>query len=98
VGVVRPSLHYVDRFGLLLLVTAVAAITLSLVDLESVEGSLTSQLSDVLVSVFVGATLLLALRAWGVGRQFRTFATSWWASVCWEPWRWLCSPRTRVAS
>ena len=65
---------YVDRFGLLLLVTAVAVITLSLVDLESVEASLTSQLSDVLVSVFVGATLLLALRASGVGRQFRILA------------------------
>ena len=55
--------RYVDRFGLLLLVTSVAVITLSLVDLSSNPPDLASDLGLLAVSIFVGATLLLSLRA-----------------------------------
>lgn len=65
---------YVDRFGLLLIVTAIAVVTLSLVDLREGENSVRAEVGQILVSVFVGATLLLALRASGVGRRFRILA------------------------
>ncbi|MFZ0014149.1 MAG: hypothetical protein WAL25_08550, partial [Acidimicrobiia bacterium] len=63
--------QYVDRFGLLLLITSIAVITLSLVDLRSDMSGLRSELGQVAVAVFVGATLLLALRASGVARRYR---------------------------
>jgi hypothetical protein len=65
---------YVDRFGLLLVVTTIAVITLSLVDLGAVGANLRSELGQIIVSVFVAATFLLALRASGVGRRFRVLA------------------------
>lgn len=65
---------YVDRFGLLLFVAAIAVVTLSLVDLREGENSVRAEVGQILVSVFVGATLLLALRASGVGRRFRILA------------------------
>jgi hypothetical protein len=65
---------YVDRFGLLLVVTAIAVVTLSLVDLRAGDTSVRAEVGQILVSVFVGATLLLALRASGVGRRFRILA------------------------
>ena len=66
--------EYVDRFGLLLAVTTLAVVTLSLVDLGSVDSDLRSEIGQVLVTLFVGATLLLALRASGVGRRLRLLA------------------------
>jgi hypothetical protein len=67
--------RYVDRFGLLLMVTILAVVTLSLVDLRA--GTLddvVSNLAYLAVTVFVGATLLLTLRASGVARRYRLFA------------------------
>jgi len=66
--------RYVDRFGLLLVVTTFAIVTLSLVDLKVGEINLRSEIGQVLVSVFVGASLLLALRASGVARRYRLIA------------------------
>lgn len=66
--------RYVDRFGLLLIVTAIAVVTLSLVDLREGESSVRAEVGQILVSAFVGGTLLLALRASGVGRRFRILA------------------------
>ncbi|HEU4320189.1 MAG TPA: ion channel [Acidimicrobiia bacterium] len=68
----RPE--YVDRFGLLLIVTALAVVTLSLIDLGFVDSNLRSEIGQVLVTLFVGGTLLLALRASGVGRRMRILA------------------------
>ena len=65
---------YVDRFGLLLVVTVIAVVTLSLVDLRAGDTSVRAEVGQILVAVFVGATLLLALRASGVGRRFRILA------------------------
>ncbi|MCZ7533749.1 MAG: ion channel [Acidimicrobiia bacterium] len=61
---------YVDRFGLLLVVIVVAVVTLSLVDLSSDSDSIISEIGIVFVTLIVGATLLLALRASGVGTRF----------------------------
>lgn len=65
---------HVDRFGLLLLVTTLAVITLSLVDLGSPFGGWSEEIGLVLLSLFVGATFLLALRASGVARRYRLAA------------------------
>lgn len=66
--------RYVDRFGLLLAVTALAAVTLSLIDLGAMQQNLQAEVGQVVVSIFVGATLLLALRSSGVGRRLRILA------------------------
>ena len=66
--------RYVDRFGLLLLTTVLAVVVLSLVDLSGGVEDLASDLGLLIVSVFVGATLLLALRASGVARRYRIIA------------------------
>ncbi len=66
--------RYVDRFGLLLIVTFVAVVTLSLVDLRSLGNDLRSQLGGLAVTYFVAATLLIALRASGVARRYRIIA------------------------
>lgn len=66
--------RYVDRFGLLIVVTVLAVVVLSLVDLSRGLEDLAADLGLLIVSVFVGATLLLALRASGVARRYRVFA------------------------
>lgn len=66
--------RYVDRFGLLLVVTTLAVVVLSLVDLSRGPEDLASDLGLLIVSVFVGATLLLSLRASGVTRRYRLIA------------------------
>lgn len=66
--------RYVDRFGLLLVVTTIAVITLSLVDLSADSADLTADLGVLAVSIFVAATLLLSLRASGVKRRYRIVA------------------------
>jgi len=63
--------RWVDRFGLLLLVTSAAVVTLSLVDLATAGDGLYSDLGEIMVLFFVGATLLLAVRASGVSRRLR---------------------------
>ncbi len=66
--------RYVDRFGLLLLTTVLAVVVLSLVDLSRGIEDLAADIGLLIVSVFVGATLLLALRASGVARRYRVIA------------------------
>jgi hypothetical protein len=65
---------YVDRFGLLLLITGVAVVTMSLVDLKESFQDWQAEIGTIVVSLFVGATLLLSLRASGVTRRFRLIA------------------------
>lgn len=60
-----------DRFGLVLLMTTVAVITLSLVDLQRGADTLKAAIGQILVSVFVGGTLVLSARASGVSRRYR---------------------------
>jgi len=62
---------WVDRFGLLLVVTTAAVVTLSLVDLGTAGDGLYSDLGEIMVLFFVGATLLLSVRASGVSRRLR---------------------------
>lgn len=62
---------YIDRFGLLLAIASLAVITLSLVDLRSGGSSLREGIGQILVSLFVGATLVVANRASGVGLRYR---------------------------
>ena len=65
---------YLDRFGLLLLVTTLAVITLSLIDIGEARDDLASSVAQLIVSIFVGATLLLALLASGVRRRYQMAA------------------------
>jgi hypothetical protein len=65
---------YVDRFGLLLLTTGITVVTMSLVDLKESFLELQVDIGTILVSVFVGATLLLSVRASGISRRFRVVA------------------------
>jgi Ion channel len=62
-----------DRFGRLLVVTCLALLTLSLVDLRQPD-TISSELGIGLVTIFVGATLVLAMRASGVSRRYRRLA------------------------
>lgn len=65
---------YLDRFGLLLIVTALAVITLSLIDIGESRDDLATSVAQLIVSIFVGATLLLALLASGVRRRYQVAA------------------------
>lgn len=67
----RPPRHddagrWVDRFGLLLIVTASAIVMLSLVDVGRTDGSASSVIAYIVSTVLVGATLVLSLRASGL--------------------------------
>lgn len=64
----------IDRFGLLLGVTAATVIMLSLVDLGTDPTSLGSKVGLVTVTLLVSATLLLALRSSGVAMRYRRIA------------------------
>ncbi len=64
----------VDRFELLLLITIVAVITLGLVGVGIDANDIEARIGAALVTVFVGVTLLLSLRASGVSRRFRRVA------------------------
>lgn len=70
-GLFDDHSRYVDRFGLLLLVTTVAVVTLSLVDLTTGFQDVAAEIETVVVSIFVASTLLLAVRASGVARRPR---------------------------
>lgn len=72
--VFEDDARYVDRFGLLLVITALAVVTLSLVNLDAVQSNNSAAIGAVLVTLFVGATLLLALRASGVARRYQRIA------------------------
>lgn len=66
--------RHVDRFGLLLAVTTLAVATLALVDLRPVSEGRGPDVGVLVVTLFVGAALLLALRSSGVSRRFRSLA------------------------
>lgn len=66
--------RYLDRFGLLLVITTIAVVTLSLIDLGQARDDVSSTVGQLTVSVFVGATLLLALQASGVRRRYQLIA------------------------
>lgn len=68
-GLFDDSSRYVDRFGVLLLITMATIVLQSLVDLR--DGG---DLGLVVLSVFVTGTLLLALRASGVAPRYRIVA------------------------
>ena len=60
---------YVDRFGLLLFMTGFAVVIMSLVDLREATRDWRAAIGAIAVSILVGATLLLSLRASGVARR-----------------------------
>ncbi len=62
---------HIDRFGWLLAVTVTAVAVQSLVDLRAPIGEEGGELGTAVFNGFVGATVLLALRAAGVGRPWR---------------------------
>lgn len=62
---------HVDRFGVLLAVSVTAVAVESLVDLRASIGSEGGELGSAAFNVFVGATVLLSLRAAGVARRWR---------------------------
>jgi Ion channel len=59
---------HVDRFGVLLVLTGIAIVTLSLTGLGKPGGGLVGNIGTAMTTVIVGVTLLLALRASGVAR------------------------------
>lgn len=65
---------YLDRFGLLLILTGVAASVLSLVDLDDPDANISSEIGWLVVSFSVGISLLVALRASGVTKQWLRIA------------------------
>lgn len=60
---------YLDRFGLLLALTTLAVVAQALVDLSAVPSDLGAALLGLLITLLVGGTLLVALRASGVARR-----------------------------
>ena len=62
--------RYLDRFGALLALTCAAVITLSLSGVTTATARTKGPIATAVVSVFVGLTLLLALRASGVARTW----------------------------
>lgn len=62
--------RYLDRFGALLALTCAAVITLSLSGVTTATAGTKGPIATAVVSVFVGLTLLLALRASGVARTW----------------------------
>jgi hypothetical protein len=76
----RPGLFFddetsgLDRFGPLLTLTVATLAGLMLVDLDSTQSDDVAPLVSALVSLSIGATLLLALRASGASRRTRRLA------------------------
>jgi hypothetical protein len=62
---------HLDRFGILLLLTAASITILMLVDLEDPTRSLWAELGWLSVTIIVGVTLSLAFRASGVSRRLQ---------------------------
>ncbi|MGI9602216.1 MAG: potassium channel family protein [Acidimicrobiales bacterium] len=65
---------WVDRFGLLLVVTVGAIVVQSLIDMRKPDGSIDSSWGALALTLFVGATFALAARASGVARRWRRVA------------------------
>ena len=63
-----------DRFGSLLALTVVAVISLSLIDVQSIDDSLARGVLSVVLSTTTGFTLVLGFRAAGVARRGRRIA------------------------
>ncbi len=66
--------RYLDRFGLVLALSAMSVSVLSLVDLDDPTASSTSEFGWLIVSFTVGFSLLVALRASGVTRRWLRIA------------------------
>jgi len=66
--------RHLDRFGLVLGLSAFSASVLALIDLDSAADSLRSEIGWLIVMFSVGTTLIVAFRASGVRRRWRTFA------------------------
>jgi hypothetical protein len=64
----------VDRFEFLLIITIAAVVTLALVGVGIDSDDIVARIGAGLVTVFVGVTLLLSLRASGVSNRFRLIA------------------------
>jgi hypothetical protein len=65
---------YVDRFGLLLLVTVGSIVALSLVDIVGPAAPASKEVASLLASGMVAVTMLLALRASGLARRWQRWA------------------------
>jgi len=66
--------RHLDRFGLVLGLSAFSASVLALIDLDEVTDSLRSELGWLIVMFSVGTTLIVAFRASGVRKRWRTVA------------------------
>jgi hypothetical protein len=66
-----PSL---DRFGSLLVVTVLAVIALSLIDLDAIPNNVARGMLGIVLSLSTGLALVLALRASGVAKRWRRVA------------------------
>ena len=67
------SIH-LDRFGLVLILTALAIVALALVDLSAPSGHSAGGAASLVVTILVGVTLLLAMRASGLARKWQRLA------------------------
>ena len=65
---------YLDRFGLLLVLTSISVAVLALIDLDDPNESLRSEIGWLIVSFSVGLSLLVALRASGVTNRWQRIA------------------------
>jgi hypothetical protein len=63
--------RFLDRFGLLLLLTIASIVMLSLVDLTQVRNDRLQQLGSLFTAMLTAAALLLALRAAGLSRRWQ---------------------------
>jgi hypothetical protein len=66
--------RYLDRFGLLLVLTSISVAVLVLIDLDDPNESLRSEVGWIMVSFSVGFSLLVALRASGVTDRWQRVA------------------------
>jgi len=66
--------RFVDRFGMLLLLTILTICILSLVDMTEVASKPMARFGTLVASFLVGATLLLALRSSGLAQRWRRIA------------------------
>jgi hypothetical protein len=68
--------RYLDRFGLLLVLTTISVSVLALVDLDDPNESLRSEFGWLIVSFSVGFSFLVALRASGLTRRWMRIANA----------------------
>jgi hypothetical protein len=66
--------RYLDRFGVLLLLTVLAVVVQSLVHMREAAGETESDIGTIVLTVLVGATFVVALGASGVNRRARRWA------------------------